>query len=86
MYDLLLGVVIPLLSVYLGFAAYPWWSIVFVGSGALLTYAVYHPKAVHGAIAESGIPYLLRALLFNSVLPAALFAVGRGASYLIYGV
>jgi hypothetical protein len=85
MYNFLLGIVIPLLSLYLGFETYPWWTIFALGAGAFLTYAMYHTEAISGAFSERGLGYLGTALVFNSVLPAVLFAIGRGTSYLVYG-
>jgi len=85
MYKLLLGVVIPLLSLYLGFEAYSWWTILIPGAGSFLTYTMYHIQAVSGALGERGLGYLATALIFNSVPPAILFAIGRGISYLVYG-
>ena len=84
-YNLLSGVVIPILSVYLGFEAYPWWTILPIGAGGFVNYAMVNPRAVTGAFDERGLGYVGTALLGNSIIPAILFAVGRGVSTLIYG-
>jgi hypothetical protein len=84
-YNLLSGVVIPILSLYLGFEAYPWWTILAIGVGGFLNYAMVNPKAVAGAFDERGLGYLGTALAFNSIMPGILFVIGRGISYLVYG-
>jgi hypothetical protein len=84
-YNLLSGVVIPILSLYLGFEAYPWLTILGIGAGGFLTYAMAHTSAVAGAFDERGLGYLGTALVFNSIIPGILFALGRGVSYVVYG-
>ena len=84
-YNLLSGVVIPILSLYLGFEAYPWWTILAIGAGGFLSYAMAHTIAVAGAFEERGLRYLGLALAVNSIMPGILFAIGRGVSYLAYG-
>ena len=70
----LIWVVIPILSVYLGFEAYSWWTVLTIGAGGFLNYAMVNPKAVAGAFDERGVGYLAPAVVVNSIVPAILFA------------
>jgi len=83
-FEFITGTVIPILSVYLGFKAYPWWTILAIGAAALLIYAVPHAEEMADAFGKHGLRYLGTVMVISWIIPGALFAIGRGISYLVH--